>query len=87
MPDNTQGQDGQPHVTYYDKPHLLSFVWDGTSGPWIDVAYGGYAEPVFARIPLVEESVGANQVQDFKTSCDRFIDKIDESVSHTEDNR
>ena len=76
-----QGQDGQPHVTYYDKSHVLSFVWDGTRGPWIDVAHGGYAEAVFARIPFAVENVQHDLMEDFRTSCLEFIETIDQSVS------
>jgi len=57
-----QGQDGTPFLSYYDKAHALSFVWDGTQdetgddGPrlpsrWIDVSFGGAGEPVILRIP------------------------------------
>jgi len=28
----SQGMDGTAHLTYYDKVHSLSFVWDGTLG-------------------------------------------------------
>ena len=69
---NAQGADGVAHLTYYDKEHSLSFVYDGTVGPWIDVAYGGYAEGVIARIPYHVPVTLAS----FQTVCVKFVDTI-----------
>ena len=45
----SMSDDGKPHFTYYDAARMLSYVWDG--GSMMEVAYGGYGEPVIARIP------------------------------------
>ena len=46
-----QDDDGTPHFTYFDYDTQLSFVWDGKSDH-IQVAHGGYGEPVSDTIPL-----------------------------------
>jgi hypothetical protein len=76
----SQGLDGTPHITYYDKVHALSFVWDGTEGDWIDVAYGGYGEAVIARIPFTRiNPYGPEMMMAvFKGACDSFINQIHE---------
>jgi|WetSurMetagenome_2_1015567.scaffolds.fasta_scaffold24150_3 hypothetical protein len=73
-----QGMDGTPHLTYFDRKHCLSFVWDGGEIGWIDVAYGGYAEPVIARIPIsVDAATGiAALFMDFERACNNFIECI-----------
>jgi hypothetical protein len=81
----TQGQDGTPFLSYYDRTHSLSFVWDGTQGDWIDVSYGGAGEPVVARIPWVNPettSISLN-LRVFARFCQEFIKLIhDTEVSH-----
>ena len=74
----TQGLDGTPFISYYDRVHALSFVWDGTQGDWIDVSYGGAGEPVIARIPWVnvqttDESLN---LRVFATFCKEFINTL-----------
>ena len=46
-----QNRDGGVHLTHYDRSTLFSYVWDGHSDH-IEVSHGGYAEPVFATIPI-----------------------------------
>jgi hypothetical protein len=82
-----QGIDGHAHLTYYDHEHGLSFVWDGSKDGlderWIDVAFGGYAEPVVMRIPWVIRLTGpvpSNVATDilvaFTTACVAFIGQL-----------
>jgi hypothetical protein len=40
-----QNDDGTPHMAYYDKSTLTSFIWDGKAA-YIEVCVGGYGEPV-----------------------------------------
>lgn len=44
-----QNADGTAHITYFDKRTQASFTWDGRTER-IDVAYGGYGEPVAEQI-------------------------------------
>jgi hypothetical protein len=81
---STQGMDGTAHLTYYDKVHSLSFVWDGTVGNWIDVAYGGYGEAVIARIPWIGVGVDAGLLARFQSACDGFINQLHEIECGTE---
>jgi hypothetical protein len=73
-----QGKDGRSHLTYYDRTHALSFVWDGTAGEWIDVSYGGYAEPVFARIPFDRGNPYGPELvlQRFQNTCEDFVEML-----------
>jgi hypothetical protein len=98
-----QGADGVAHITYFDKPHALSFVWDGTKDVvtesprgdrwtderWIDVAFGGYAEPVAFRIPWIIDmgratvvgSVADDILGSFTKTCVAFVNRIHEIES------
>jgi len=82
-----QGQDGTPFLSYYDKAHALSFVWDGTQdetgddGPrlpsrWIDVSFGGAGEPVILRIPWLIRLTGTDVLHAFSATCEAFINQI-----------
>lgn len=51
-----QGEDGTVHLTYYDKEHELSFVWDGKAG-CVEVSHGGHGEPVIDRIEVTDPEV------------------------------
>jgi len=80
MSANDQGLDGTPFLSYYDKIHALSFVWDGTQGNWIDVSFGGYGEPVIARIPnptIPSVTYPPEMLMSiFGKTCDSFINLI-----------
>jgi hypothetical protein len=84
-----QGLDGTAHMTYYDKVHQLSFVWDGTVDIWIDVSYGGYGETVFARIPWFALSPDNCTTQAFQSVCESFVNQIHEieqtTIGHSHD--
>lgn len=70
-----QGADGVAHITYYDKPSQLSFVWDGRHGAEVAVSWGGYAEPVvdsFELPSLTAGDVGIN-LRWFESQCQMFI--------------
>jgi len=74
-----QGTDGTPFLSFYDKTHALSFVWDGTAGDWIDVSFGGYSEPVIARIPWtpsIRAEWGEPSLKGFSSACEAFINLI-----------
>jgi hypothetical protein len=73
-----QGQDGTPFISYYDKVHCLSFVWDGSKGDWIDVSFGGAGEPVIARIPWVNVGTTSEtlNLRVFARFCEEFINQI-----------
>jgi hypothetical protein len=50
VPDfGSEGLDGEPFFGYYDKDRTLSFIWSGDVTREVQVSYGGYGEPVFAR--------------------------------------
>lgn len=71
-----QNADGKPHMTYYNREHHLSFVWDGLSRV-IDVCVGGYAEPVYFEIP-VTAALGvpdfpAQTLFDFASLCELWV--------------
>lgn len=69
MIENTQGQDGLAHMAYFDRRRQVSMIYDGSVGPWIDIAVGGYGEPVIARAPFNNEpSLAA-----FEKTCQDFI--------------
>ena len=70
-----QGQDGNVHLTYFDKEHQLSFVWDGSEGDWIDVSVGGYAEPMIAHIPWTtdEDTTLFSAFISFQGACVSFM--------------
>jgi hypothetical protein len=76
-----QGADQVAHLTYYDKPTQLSFVWDGTRGSEISVSHGGYAEPEFTSFTWTHST---NEVEDnlndikhiltwFQNACERYV--------------
>ncbi|MBC7274814.1 MAG: hypothetical protein H5T76_39950 [Streptomyces sp.] len=41
-----------PHLAYYDRASLLSFVWSGRPNEPIHVQHGGYGEPTIALIDI-----------------------------------
>lgn len=63
----SMSDDGKPHFTYYDAERLLSYVWDG--GPMMEVAYGGYGEPVIAR---VQASLNMQSIQSPEMALHQF---------------
>lgn len=74
---NRQDEDGTPHFCYFDKPTQLSFVWDGKSSN-IQVAHGGYGEPVADQIPvnrLVDITNSKAWLVWFKTLCEAYVDE------------
>jgi len=62
MSDNF-GQDGTPHLTYFDADTQLSFVYDTKHKATVAVSHGGYAEAVidtfdiYFDIERVEETL------------------------------
>lgn len=75
LPIRAQGNDGDPHLTFFDDETQLSFVWDGTQGDLIDVANGGYGEPVAAHVvwPDMDLNVGIGSfMASFRTVCELF---------------
>ena len=93
-----QGQDGTPFLSYYDKAHALSFVWDGTQdededdGPrlpsrWIDVSFGGAGEPVILRIPWLIRLTGerGNVTNDTLAAFGRVCDEFINQIHLIED--
>ena len=73
-----QGLDGTAHMTYYDKVHSLSFIWDGASDD-CDVSHGGYGEPVIARIPMhvwADTPDTLLLLRRFALTCEEFINQI-----------
>lgn len=92
-PTRVQIEDDIPHLAYYVQEQLLSFTYNGKSGPWIDVSYGGYGEPVIERIPFREHSsrnffVYGAFVTYFKSACNTYaagrltlrVERITETV-------
>jgi hypothetical protein len=72
-----QNDDGTAHFTYYNLPHLLSFIWDGKSDH-IEVSHGGYAEPVFDTMPVTKTDleIGASSsdwMDWFRATCEAYI--------------
>jgi hypothetical protein len=72
-----QGNDGVPHVTYFDFPTQLSFVWDGKSEQ-IEVSHGGYGEPVSDKIQLFPLTLNipdtpAGWMARFQAACEAYI--------------
>jgi hypothetical protein len=69
-----QNADGTGHTT------LQSFIWDGHS-PAIEIAYGGYGEPVRTTIPTPqwgagrtdEDGLAAQVMADFVTTCLAYL--------------
>lgn len=74
-----QAADGTPHLTYYIRDRHLSFVWDGET-PYIDVCIGGYAEPVYYRIPI--EPVSLVSVTGFGLICQMWADENPDISEH-----
>lgn len=64
-------QDGKAHITYYDRERSISYVWDGDDV--IEVSYGGYGEPVVARLSASYAMGTATGVKD---GLDAFVDFI-----------
>lgn len=73
-----QSEDGVPHLAYYDKETLLSFIWDGHSDE-IQICKGGYGEPVWDTISLDgAEDPGpmpiASWVYWFGATCKKYVE-------------
>ncbi len=78
MSTDQQGQDGTPFMSYYDRVHALSFVWDGVSDH-CDVSWGGYGEPVIAQIPMhvwADTPDTGLLLRRFALTCEEFINQI-----------
>ena len=77
-----QGDDGAPHLTYYDRDRLLSFVWNGRADV-IEVSHGGYGEPVGWLLPARDEAAGhsgpAQALLDFQVTCDQWVERVYDS--------
>lgn len=79
MTDTSQGQDGAAHLTYYDKTHIISFIWDGTKGDLVDVCPGGYAEPAVGLFRLSFDPTLVNThaaLAMFEADCETFVERI-----------
>jgi hypothetical protein len=73
-----QDGDGIPHFAYFDKPTQLSFVWDGSAEHPIQVAWGGYGEPIIDHLEthlvgLVPETPAA-WLHWFKIQCEEYVE-------------
>ena len=76
-------QDGTAHVTYYDEPHCLSFVWDGATEHPIEVEHGGYGEPVSVLLFINESDLSPAQhlravewMVWFESMCQRTVSMV-----------
>lgn len=69
--------DGMPHLAYYDRASLLSFVWSGRPNEPIHVQHGGYGEPTIALIDIeafypAGEQSPAELFDWYRDLCDRW---------------
>jgi hypothetical protein len=75
-----QGQDGTPYLCYFDKPHNLAFVWDGTRGEQVGVHFDGHSEPesdwfVWDRISAAYSGPPVGILEDFQLACKGYIER------------
>ena len=71
-----QDEDGTPHFTYFDYQTQLSFIWDGSQDR-IQVAHGGYGEPVIDTITVMMPPISLLPSTDwlswFQSICDLYV--------------